>query len=52
MHFCGDWFHDIFVNAFVLVAFYPEWLPFGAVITGWAKRKIAIFNQEENHKHE
>ena len=27
-HFCGDIFHDVTHNLFVLIALLPEWVPF------------------------
>lgn len=48
MHFCGDIFHDVFVNAILLFAFYPQWLPFATSIRGWYERHLSA---QHPHDH-
>jgi hypothetical protein len=38
MHICGDIIHDIVVNGFMLLVFYPVWLPLGLKIKTWAQQ--------------
>jgi hypothetical protein len=31
-HYCGNVFHDLIVNAVMLLVSYPDWMPFSVAI--------------------